>query len=121
MVVVQLPKLRCIILAIEISNPSKLGDSEELSLRCTGYPSLPDERLEWAFKDFAKEPAYVFDGIAQSSFTLAGKEVVIPLHFVLILRLVYDVVIIDMPLCRLIIFLHFFTKNATNLRVDVRF
>ncbi|VDK35673.1 unnamed protein product, partial [Taenia asiatica] len=60
--------------AVEISGPSQLGDGGELSLRCIGYPSLPDERLEWAFKESAKEPAYVFDDVAQNSFPPADKE-----------------------------------------------
>ncbi|KAL5972154.1 hypothetical protein TSMEX_000107, partial [Taenia solium] len=63
--------------AVEISNPNQLGDGGELSLRCIGYPSLPDERLEWAFKESAKEPAYVFDDVAQNSLPLADKEYLI--------------------------------------------
>lgn len=60
--------------AVAISNPSRLNDGGGLSLRCTGYPSLPDERLEWAFKAFTKESAYVFDDRARGLFTLADNE-----------------------------------------------
>ncbi|VDM30302.1 unnamed protein product, partial [Hydatigera taeniaeformis] len=59
---------------VELSGLSQIGDGGELSLRCIGYPSFPDEYLNWAFKELGKESAEVLDDGAQTSFSLADKE-----------------------------------------------
>ncbi|KAM7536536.1 hypothetical protein Aperf_G00000085321 [Anoplocephala perfoliata] len=59
---------------VEVSDPIIYRGGEEVILRCTGYPAHSDERLEWAFKEFAVDIAYVFDDSSQGSFALADKE-----------------------------------------------
>ena len=60
-----------------MSEPINLEGRDEVVLRCTGYPSILGERLEWAFREFSVGTVYVFDDSAQGAFALSDKEVVL--------------------------------------------